>query len=188
MRVDLTLIIVLICVFTGCKYVVPQSGTNGGTTSSPTPSPVRQKTDPNSALELTLQRTECYGICPVYTVKVLSDNKIAFDGEKNTSVKGETSDTLSKEKKAQLIEAIDAADVFSLNDSYMGSEDDCPARATDAPSVYLTVKLNGKEKSIKHYWGCVEEKDYKVYPPNLYILENRIDEILDTERWIKPDK
>jgi Domain of unknown function (DUF6438) len=183
MRVNLILIMVFICVFAGCKNFAPQIGANNRTT----PSPVQQKTDPNSALELTLERTACYGICPVYTVKVLSDGKIVFDGEKNTGVKGEATDTLSKEKKAQLIEAIDAADVFSLNNSYMGSEDDCPARATDAPSVNLTVKLNGKEKSIKHYWGCVEEKDYKVHPASLYTLENKIDEILDTKRWIKSD-
>ena len=185
MRIVTLLFLASICIFTGCKNFAPQISANNGTTSSPTP--LRSKTDPDSALELTLERTACYGTCPVYIVNILPDGKIVFDGKQNTSVKGEATDTLSKEKKAQLIEAIDTAAVFSLKDSYLGSEDDCPARATDAPSVNLTVKLNGREKSIKHYWGCVEEKDFKVFPASLFILENKIDEIIDTRRWVKSE-
>jgi hypothetical protein len=178
------LFLISICILAGCKTFISQSGTNIKTTSSP----AQPATDPEAALELTMERTACYGTCPVYSVKVLPDGKIVFDGEKDTAVTGQAKADLTKEKKAQLIEAIDNADFFSLKDSYMGTEDDCPARATDASSVNLTIKLNGKEKTIKHYLGCVEEEDFKIYPEKLFVLERRIDGIIETERWIKSDK
>ncbi len=64
----------------------------------------------------------------------------------------------------------------------------------------LSIKLNGKEKTINHDWGCWEDsptendstgdikivKDWspKVFPQQLYNLENRIDEIVETKRWV----
>ncbi len=78
--------------------------------------------------------------------------------------------------------------------------------ATDMETVTILVKLNGKEKTIEHYWGCwkIDEskednsskEDYspniriektfspKVFPQQLYNLENKIDEIVETKRWI----
>ncbi len=75
-----------------------------------------------------------------------------------------------------------------------------PVGSSDSESVKINIKLNGKEKTINHYLGCWEndrptqndstdikiEKDWspKVFPQQLYNLENKIDEIVETKRWI----
>jgi hypothetical protein len=140
-------------------------------------------------LALTLERTACYGTCPVYKVIVGADNKIIFDGIKYTKVEGKAEDVLNSEKKKLLIDEINKSGFFSLKDSYGISEGsfNCPGgAATDNPTVKLTVKLNDKEKTIVHYLGCsyANEPDLprRVFPEELYTLENKIDEIIGSKR------
>ncbi len=52
--------------------------------------------------------------------------------------------------------------------------------SSDSPSVKMAFKTPGGEelKEIDHYHGCEKVPDW------LYDVENSIDEVLDTERWI----
>ncbi len=45
--------------------------------------------------------------------------------------------------------------------------------------------MKEKEKTIIHNLGCIEiGGNWKVFPQQLYNLENKIDEIVETKRWI----
>jgi hypothetical protein len=47
------------------------------------------------------------------------------------------------------------------------------------PSATITYRrLDGKTRKIEHYHGCEKAPDW------LYSVENEIDTILETERWI----
>lgn len=147
---------------------------------------VPEKIDP-ADFSVKLTRTECYGTCPVYTVTVLSNGKVQFVGTKNTKVAGPAEGTLGREKLDQLANEINNANIFSLKDSYTPDSGNCPSKATDNPTVTLEVTSGHLYKKIVHYLGCSEMKEaHSVrYPPGLAELENKIDEIIGTDRWIK---
>ncbi len=135
-----------------------------------------------------MNRTGCWKFCPVYELSIQPDGKILFEGIQDTATKGKVEDVLNKEKVTELIAEIEKADFFSLKDSYTNVSDNCPNWAIDAPTAILYINLNGKEKKITHSLGCREKYErnitQKIFPQPLYNLENKIDEIVETKRWI----
>lgn len=93
-----------------------------------------------------------------------------------TKSNGKIKDTLSVGKVNQLISEIDNANFFSLS-SDVGASGNC---ATDHSKVTLSIKLRGNEKTINHDLGCAGTADLK----KLENLEIKIDEIVETKRWI----
>ena len=143
---------------------------------------------PPANLLLKMNRTGCWKFCPVYELSIQPNGKVLFDGIQDTATKGKVEDILSQEKIAELVAEIEKADFFSLENSYTYVSDNCPSWMTDAPTAILYINLNGKEKKITHSLGCKEEygenTTQKIFPQQLYNLENKIDEIVETKRWI----
>lgn len=132
-----------------------------------------------------LKRSACFGTCPDYRLTVSADGGVIFEGREFVKVKGVTKGTISLEKVRQLIAQFDSAKYFSLNDKYETEKDGCPEVWTDNPSVVTSIRINGKSKSVSHYHGCQEGRGTSVYPKGLTDLENQIDEIVGTKRWIE---
>lgn len=137
-----------------------------------------------------------------YKVEIQPDRKVNFtkyDGRFLTSkITKNAESNLEKEKIAQLITEIETSDFFSLDSEYGYKEKNCPVKISDNDSVKIFIKLNGREKKINHNLGCstltsedrkkgVDWKD-RIFPQQLYKLENRIDEIIETKRWIGTGK
>lgn len=119
-----------------------------------------------------------------YKLDIDSNGTVIFEGIRQTKVTGKIEDKLSQEKINQLLAEINRANFFSLKDSYTEAAN-CPTYATDQPTVNISIKLENKEKSVIHYLGCRENgRERKVFPQQLYNLENNIDEIVETRRWI----
>lgn len=158
-------------------------------------------------LSLEMERTGCYGTCPVYNLKVAPDGKVLFEGRFHTRTIGKAESNLSKEKINQVINETAKADFFSLKDSYTSSSNNCPNYKTDMATVTLSIRLNEKSKTIIHYLGCISDEETlkkrlnnnnssnisvssiedftkEIFPQQLYNLENKIDEIVETRRWI----
>ncbi len=147
------------------------------------------KTTSASFDQITLARTECYGRCPVYNVTIYADGRVHYKGEKYVEVLGKDSTKLSSQQMRQLVAAIDSVGYFTLRDSYNSHEDGCAHVATDNPSVQTSITAKGRTKSVDHYYGCRGERSaprtrFPIYPPNLTRFEERIDEIIGTERWV----
>lgn len=135
-------------------------------------------------LMITLERTGCYATrnaCPTYKLTVNADGSVVFEGRDVTKVKGKVEDKISVEKVKQLIGEFEKANYFNLEDSYDGET--CPRTSTDRPNANTSIQIGGKKKSVSHNLGC-RGQDSKIYPPELYELENKIDEIVETKRWI----
>jgi hypothetical protein len=73
---------------------------------------------------------------------------------------------------------------FSLEDDYMEDRRVCDELATDNPTAYTSIRINGKSKTIKHYHGCRGPK----VPKELTELENNIDKIVNTAQWLPDQK
>jgi hypothetical protein len=135
-------------------------------------------------LTITLKRTGCYATknaCPTYELTVKSDGAVVFEGTDVTEVTGKVEDKISVEKVKQLVAEFQKADYFNLENSY--DYQNCPSTHTDRPDAYTSIQINGKQKNIYHYLGC-KGKDSEIYPARLTELENKIDEIVETRRWV----
>ena len=143
-----------------------------------------QQSIPNDLL-ITLERSVCFGTCPDYKVTISADGKVTFEGREYVKVKGSATSHISKEDLSTLIAAFDAASYFSLKDKYMTESDGCPEVWTDNPRAVTSIRINGKSKTINHYYGCQEHSGASIYPTALTTLETKIDKIVGTTRWIK---
>ncbi len=158
------------------------------------PEVVEEPKIPNDTL-IMLERTRCYGTCPSYTLTISADGSVVFNAkaywvtENKVHRQKESGVILSKVSREQLLQLIsefEKASYFSLRDSYK-EENECPGGiATDSPTIYTSFQINGRRKAISHYYGCVGEGSvFSRYPPELVKLEKRIDEIVNTEQWMK---
>jgi hypothetical protein len=129
-------------------------------------------------LNIRLVRTQCYGTCPAYTLTVKADGGVTFVGREFTRTEGQVEDEIDQAKINALIREFKKANFFAFDDSYtQESGSDC---STDSPTVTTTLTINSTTKEVEHYWGCEA-------PGELGELEDKIDEIVGTERWIGTD-
>ena len=141
---------------------------------------------------VSLQRTQCYGGCPAYAVRVYADGRVQYDGGWFVRVMGRQTTRITADQRDALNREIRQANYFHLRDSYQTKEDGCTSVWTDLPLVRTTVLMNGRSKSILHYLGCSStdaSRDFShgpaPYPPELGRFEQRVDEILRTDRWAR---
>ena len=125
---------------------------------------------------VSLQRTACYGRCPIYTVTVLRDGTVQWEGKRFVKVVGKATAKLPAAKLAALAEAFKRADYFALADKYESYD------VTDHPSAITSYSDGKREKTIHHYHGD------RSAPEQLSELEGRIDELVGTSRWIGRDE
>ncbi len=130
----------------------------------PTPSP-----DELKDLHITLNRTMCFGSCPDYTLTITGDGKVSFEGRHSTRVTGTATTTIDQSKLVELVKEFRRADFFNLQDNYH-------ADVTDAASQAVTIQLGGKTKRVENYAAG---------PQRLYLLQDRIDQIVNSDQWIK---
>lgn len=120
-------------------------------------------------VEITLERTECFGTCPIYSLSIFGNETVIYNGQKNVVVKGIKTSQISQDKIIELINEFKTIDYFCLNDSYA-------APYTDAPSTITSIAIDGKTKKISDYGKSLDK---------LAELENKIDEISGANVWIK---
>jgi PKD repeat protein len=124
-------------------------------------------------LIITLERTACFGTCPVYSLKINGDGSVIYAGVDFVQTRGIQETTISMDAVEQLLTEFEKADYFSLNDSYTSFG------VSDMPSVNTSISMGGKTKAIKHYLGDLSA------PEQLTELENKIDEIVNSAQWIE---
>jgi hypothetical protein len=137
---------------------------------------------------ITLERTACFGPCPIYKLSIWADGRVQYEGNNNVKIKGVEKTHISSEEIAKITEAFNSINFFALRDQYQSVEDGCKTVATDSPSVIIGIKIGDQQKTVNHYHGCLADVDpYRIYPNNLVEFENKIDEIVGTPRWIGKD-
>lgn len=126
---------------------------------------------------VTLERTPCFGTCPVYTVSISPTGMVRFTGKHHVVHIGQATATIPAARVDSLLAELDAAGYFGFADDYVMSSPACGMYATDSPTVITSMTRVGKTKTIRHDRGC------SAAPPELSQLEQRIDEVAETGRW-----
>jgi len=126
---------------------------------------------PRQPLVAALQRSSCYGECPVYSVRVYGDGSLIYRGEHYVRVRGGRTGRLDHAQMQTLRAAFRDA-------NFLEAPYQCGATATDNSTARLYFTDGHKARLISHYHGCQDA------PRALTQLEDEIDRILGTEHWV----
>ena len=142
----------------------------------------RRESSPAAAPEngpaVTLERTPCFGTCPVYTVAISRGGEVTFSGKRHVADTGQVTATIPRERVDSLLAELEAQGYFGFADAYVMDSPACGMYATDSPTVITSATRDGETKTIRHDRGC------SAAPPELSRLEQRIDEVAETGRWV----
>jgi Domain of unknown function (DUF6438) len=130
---------------------------------------------------ITLERTACYGTCPIYKLTISADGGVVFEGLRFVKSVGTAKTTISKEQFRELLARFEKLDYFDLRDRYEQPDDGCKQWVTDNPSVITSIRTNGKSKSVRHYYGCWGVEVLA----ELTKLERAIDDAVNSAQWIR---
>lgn len=130
-----------------------------------------------------LQRTACYGTCPVYTVEISSDGMVKYVGNEHVAKLGNQSANVGRDEFEFLVAAIRRVKFLSLRDTYSGPKDGCEGISTDSPSIIISVQTNDTQKTVDYYGGCVGLELGIL--DRIYWLADTIDEVAGTIRWVE---
>ncbi len=133
----------------------------------------------DAPIEITLERTACFGSCPVYTVTIAGDGSVSYEGRWYVGVTGKQGAHIDPAAVRALVHGFEAIDFFSLRDSYRSVEnaDGSVTEVTDLPTTFVSLRLGDRVKRVEDYFGG---------PKALRDLEDRIDEVAGTRKWIEP--
>jgi hypothetical protein len=112
--------------------------------------------------KLEMERTPCYGSCPVYTLSVDANGRVTYSGYKKVFKGAPNKDWLEKKiwrirkaKVKELLKVIDANGYFSMRDLFDSKETGCKfGLYPDYAGVNLDISVGGKRVIILHHFGC----------------------------------
>jgi ankyrin repeat protein len=124
-------------------------------------------------LRMSLQRTTCYGSCPSYSVEIRGNGEVIYRGDRGVLITGEHHARISADNANSLLEAFRSADYFSLKDNYS-------QMVTDAATYSTAIEFDGHKKSVGDHLGSGAGM-----PEVVTELEDKIDQLAETEKWLK---
>lgn len=130
---------------------------------------------------ITLERTGCYGMCPIYKVSISADGTVVFEGSRFVKKVGTARAAISQDQIRELIGAFEKINYLELRDQYVKPDDGCKQWLTDNPSAITSITSNGTSKSVTHYYGCRGLDLLK----ELERLEQAIDDAVNSAQWIR---
>lgn len=121
----------------------------------------------NVPFTISLERTPCFGTCPVYIVSLHSDGKLTYIGKEFSNLKGEYETYLPLDEVQKIKAALIDLNFLKLEDSYDN------VYISDLPSAITTLIINGKVvKTVKNRFNP---------PPQLVRFELMIDNLWRSE-------
>lgn len=108
-------------------------------------------------LIISLQRTACFGTCPIYKIEIFSDGSGIYTGTRFVENIGVTKFSLSETQLNLILTKAEAIGFTSMKEEY--SEP-----ISDLPTTFIQIK----DKKIRDYTGA---------PKTLKNLENLIDQL-----------
>ena len=117
------------------------------------------------------------GISPDYSLTIYGYGALEYNGNENVKVKGKVEEEFDYNKVISLLSKFKISGFFSLNDPYSVDESAGP------PYTVISISMPGNDgemkiKSITHY------DDDENVPNELTKLEEQIDEITMSDRWV----
>jgi len=129
-----------------------------------------------SSVTITMERSACFGECPIYRVAVRGDGTVDYDGEDFVAVAGKHRAKVPVAVMMQLVEEFRKARFFSLLPRYA-------SQVTDAASTKIGIAFDGYAAEVLDYVG-----EPVGMPSVVRKLEAEVDRALDTGRWTRGNR
>lgn len=118
----------------------------------------RTKNKLSDSLVVRIERTACFGRCPIYTASIYKSGFVLYQGEKWVEKEGLFQSKVSDEKINAIIKKAEAIGFFKMNESY-----DSPY-VTDLPSTIVTIRGKEMVKIVANrYQGPEELAAFEIY-------------------------
>ncbi len=117
-------------------------------------------------LIIALERTACYGTCPIYKIEVFSDGSAIYYGERFVDNLGKYTFNVSQETINYILKKAVEIRFFEMEDKYT-------ADITDLPKTIVFIKKDRQKKKIIDYYGA---------PKTLKEFESLVDGCVDYRR------
>jgi ankyrin repeat protein len=124
-------------------------------------------------VKITLVRTGCFGVCPVYKVEVRGDGSVLYEGHGYVAFTGNHRGLVPQSNVIELVKLFEKADYYSLSNEYTAS-------VTDNPTQTTAIEIDGRQKRIVDYVGLSAGMPLAVSQ-----LELAIDRLSGSERWTR---
>jgi hypothetical protein len=147
---------------------------------------------PQERARIVLERSVCFGFCPAYRVSLATDGVVRFEGLDSAAVRD--SGTISADTVRALARRFEEAGFFGMDSAYVPGEPGCGIHATDNPYATLTLDVGGRQKIVRHYYGCMGvargDGSGGIHPPTgavaaLASLATQVDSAAGTARWLQ---
>jgi hypothetical protein len=150
------------------------------------PSPYRPKD--SAEVQISLERSTCYGTCPAYKVSVDGAGNVRYEGEQFVAQTGVHEWKVNPARVEHLLKVFARMNFFDM-------KFDCRRTITDVPTETIGLRVGGRVYSLANRWGGIDElsigtEDSKLEPDLdvhalLDWLADWIDEALDTETYVR---
>lgn len=110
------------------------------------------KANPQVVAEL--RKTPCYGNCPVFTIQIMTDGSLRYEGKKNTDLIGQYTGTLTTDPFFKIGLMAVKARFFNMADFYPEEANMAPK---DLPRTLTTIDWRGRKKTVTHLGDGPEE-------------------------------
>lgn len=125
------------------------------------------------SVRITLHRTMgAFGHAPAYTVEILGDGQVFYNGEYLVAFAGKHRAIVPREQVVELVKLFARANFYSLADKYaLGN--------SEGSQVTTSIQINGRRKQLLDISGVAVGM-----PLAAERLEDAIDRIAGSERWV----
>lgn len=151
-----TLILAMVVLTFGCKSSKESTASSTESSSGQTTTQIAPQ------MLATIQRTACYGQCPIYKATFMDNGEVLYVGKMFVDNIGTYKGLLSAEDVLEIKKNIAEYDYFGLDSLY-------PTPITDFPSCITEVNLNGERKKVINR---------RTPPANLKAFEKFLDSLL----------
>jgi hypothetical protein len=121
--------------------------------------------------EIGIERTPCFGSCPVYSCIVSNDGTIRYQGKAHVEKLGTWEGKVDPDDFHALANYIARSNYINMAETFTSGR-------YDSESVYTTFVLRERRKVIRDYG--------RSGPPELWALENLIDGVIAGAVWRQP--
>ena len=155
--------------------VIVSTTVSGGQTE---PKAIYLNTVPDDTI-VTLQRGACEHRCAAYKLIIFGDGVLIWVGEDHVRQMGVVKSKVNVEELKKMLEEFTAAGYFNLESEYGKTDEGCTSTVRREPVVISSVASGGLSKTIIHHHRCIG-----AIPDKLTALEDRIDQLAHSSRWI----
>ena len=138
---------------------------------------------------LSLIRTRCYGLCPAYRLTITAAGAVRFAPEDSSRTGSSQAVNVGPDAFRALAEEADRIGFRALPPVIQDDPSLCAVRATDHPTVTVTLFRRNTSFPVADYQGCfASNAGHALHTAagvaQLRHFESMIDSIADSRRWL----